>query len=251
MSSAGASFFLALAGLAQPALAQDVDSTRQRVGVTGAVSITTKGISTIPSFTLGKPAAIFDLAIAKRALSFEPQFKFGLDGKPWSITLWWRYKLLEKERLRLTVGAHPALSFNTVPVSTGATSKDVIVARRYWAEEVNSSYSLSRNFSLGPYYLYTYCLEPGVTKHTHFLALRANLTNDHLPDQYFIRFAPQLYYLKADRHDGYYLYSGLTVAKRNLPLSLSAAFNRPFRTSVAGGEDFIWNMSVNYSYSVR
>lgn len=251
MSSAGASFLLALAGLAQPALAQDADSTRQRVGVSGAVSITTKGISTIPSFTLGKPAAIFDVAIAKRALSFEPQFKFGLDGKPWSFTFWWRYKLLERERLHLIVGAHPALAFKSITVSTGATSKEVIVTRRYWAEEVNASYSLSRNFSLGPYYLYTYCLEPDVTKHTHFLALRANLTNDRLPDQYLIRFAPQLYYLKADRDDGYYLYSGLTVAKRNLPLSLSAVVNRPFRTSVAGGEDLIWNMSVNYSYSVR
>lgn len=228
-----------------------MDSTRRRVGVTGSVSITTKGISTIPSFTLGKPAAIFDLAIGKRALSFEPQFRFGLDGKPWSFLFWWRYKLLEKERLHINVGAHPALSFKAMPVSTGGTSKEVIVARRYWAGEVNPSYSLSKNVSIGPYYLYSYGVEQAVTKHTHFIALRANLTNDLLPDQYFIRFAPQLYYLRADSRDGFYVYSGLTFAKRNLPLSVSAVVNRTLQTRISEGEDFIWNMSLNYSFSVR
>jgi hypothetical protein len=38
----------------------------------GAVTITTKGISTIPNLTLGKPAAIFDLSVGRR-LSFEIQ----------------------------------------------------------------------------------------------------------------------------------------------------------------------------------
>ncbi len=42
----------------------------------GAVTITNNGISFIPNFTLGKPAAIFDLSVGKRNLSFEPQFRF-------------------------------------------------------------------------------------------------------------------------------------------------------------------------------
>ena len=65
---------------------QQVDSTKKENShFGGAVSLTTKGISTIPSFTLGKPAVIFDLFIGKKRLSFEPQFRFALEGKPWSF----------------------------------------------------------------------------------------------------------------------------------------------------------------------
>jgi hypothetical protein len=69
---------------AQSAAAQALDPDTQ-VAVSGAVSVTNKGISLIPSFTLGRPAAIFDLAVRKGDLGFEPQFRFGLDGKPWSF----------------------------------------------------------------------------------------------------------------------------------------------------------------------
>jgi len=36
-------------------------------------------------FTLGKPAAIFDLSVGNERLAFEPQFRFSLEGKPWSF----------------------------------------------------------------------------------------------------------------------------------------------------------------------
>ena len=59
----------------------------------GALTVTTKGISTVPSFTLGKPAAILDISIVRGGLSFEPQFRMGLDGKPWAFLFWGRYRL--------------------------------------------------------------------------------------------------------------------------------------------------------------
>ncbi|MDX9776680.1 MAG: hypothetical protein RBT40_12165, partial [Petrimonas sp.] len=65
------------------------------------ITVTTKGISTIPNLTLGKPAAIFDMILGKKRLSFEPKFRFALDGKPWSFQFWWRYKLIQKEKFNL------------------------------------------------------------------------------------------------------------------------------------------------------
>lgn len=250
VTTTGASLLVAAATLAQGARAQAMDSASQQVRVAGAVSVTTKGISTIPSFTLGRPAAIFNLAVAKRALSFEPELRFELNGKPWTFVFWWRYKLVDDERLHLTIGAHPALSFKTMRVSADGATRDVVVARRYWAAEVNPSYALSHNISVGPYYLYSYGVEQNVARNTHFLAMRVNLTSGLLPDQYLIRLAPQVYYLKADRNDGYYVYTGLTLAKRDIPLSLSAVVNRTIRTAVPS-EDVLWNMSLNYTFAVR
>jgi hypothetical protein len=71
--------------LTQLPFAQRIDSLRIPNNFSGAVTVTTKGISTVPNLTLGKPAAIFDLSMGKRNLTFEPQLRFALEGRPWSF----------------------------------------------------------------------------------------------------------------------------------------------------------------------
>lgn len=232
--------------LAHPAFSQDIDSARSRTAVAGSVTLTNKGISTIPSFTLGKPAAIFDVSIARGRLSFEPQFRYGLDGKPWSFLFWGRYKLLDGEKFHMTVGGHPSLNFRATPVTVNETQEEVIVARRYVAGELYPGYSVSKSLSVGAYYLYSYGVEQDVTKHTHFIALRTTLSRP-LSDRYFMRFVPQLYFLKADERDGFYVNSGLALGKRDLPFSIGAMVNRTISTRIPEGEDLIWNVSVTYS----
>jgi hypothetical protein len=238
---------LASSALARAASAQVTPHADDHTAVAGAVTVTTKGISTIPSFTLGKPAAIFDVSIAKHGLSFEPQFKFGLDGKPWAFTFWGRYRLFDGERLHVGIGGHPAISFKTIPVTASGTARDVIVARRYLAGELAPSYSLTRNLSVGPYYLYSHGMQSDAARNTHFVSARATLTNIGLTDQLFLRFAPQVYYLKSDDTDGYYLNSALILASRDLPFAISTTANKPLRTNVLGGEEFIWNLSLHYA----
>ena len=238
---AGAAVLVSLAS--DPLRAQEPTRTE----VSGAISVTNKGISTVPSFTLGKPAAIFDVAIARNGVSFEPQFRFGLDGKPWSFLFWGRYQIVDGEKLRVSVGAHPALSFRTISVTTNGVSRNVITARRYLATELAPTYALTRNVSVGAYHLYSYGVERDVAKHTNFLAARASLTNVRLSEQLSLRFDPQLYYLRTDDLDGYYVYVAATVARRNFPLSISTVANRPIRSNVVGGGDFLWNVSARYS----
>ena len=77
----------AFSAMAHAAHTQVVDSTAaqrpvHRATVSGGITVTNKAISLIPTFTLGKPAAIFDFAVRKGAVSFEPQFRVGLNGKP-------------------------------------------------------------------------------------------------------------------------------------------------------------------------
>ena len=61
---------------------QKADSTKNIFHFAGGVTVTNKGISLVPTFTLGKPAAIFDPSTGKRKLYFEPQLRFALEGKP-------------------------------------------------------------------------------------------------------------------------------------------------------------------------
>ena len=60
-----------LSAFAQASFAQKSDSLRIPNNFSGAVTVTTKGISTVPNLTLGKPAVIFDLTLGKK----EPHFR--------------------------------------------------------------------------------------------------------------------------------------------------------------------------------
>jgi hypothetical protein len=71
-------------GLVHLSTAQQVDSTTQMVNFKVTGSVTNNGFSFIPAFSLGKPAAIFNLNInGGKRFSFEPEFRFALqDGRP-------------------------------------------------------------------------------------------------------------------------------------------------------------------------
>ena len=239
--------YLLLACVARAAGAQGASPAEYPIAVGGAVTLTTKGISTIPSFTLGKPAAIFDVSIAKHGLSFEPQFKFGPQAKPWSFVFWGRYRLVETEKVHVLIGAHPAIAFKSTPVSTAAGTSEVMVARRYYAGELSPSYSLTRSVRVGAYYLYSQAAESDVAKHTHFLSARAAIANLGLPDPYVLRFAPQLYYLRVDRNDGVYVNAGATLARRTSPFAISSTINRSLHTTVPGSDPLLWNVSLSYA----
>lgn len=213
------------------------------------VTVTNKGISTIPNLTLGKPAALFDLIIGGDRLSFEPQFRFALEGKPWSFLFWWRYKLVESAKMHFTVGVHPALSFKRTTVTkNGVTTEDMVV-RRYLAAELFPNYWFSKKVNVGLYYLYSHGVERDIPQNTNFINLRSTISNIKLTDQYALRFSPQLYYLNIDRKDGLYYNLIVGLNRKNFPISVSAQFNKAFKTNVTTNNDLLWNISLIYSFN--
>jgi len=156
--------FFILLNLNYYSFSQNSDSTKVASHFGGAVTVTNKGISTIPNLTLGKPAVIFDMSLGKRKLSFEPQFRFALEGKPWFFLFWWRYELLNTDKFLIKIGAHPAIAFRTVTFSTDGVSQEIIRAQRYLAGEIAPSYLLTKSISIGVYYLYSRGIEKDITK---------------------------------------------------------------------------------------
>lgn len=227
---------------------QKPESTEIPGHFNGAVTVTNNGISFIPTFSLGKPAVIFDLSMGKR-LSFDPQFRFALEGKPWSFLFWWRYKLITNEKFRFTIGTHPALSFKTLVVTTETGTKNIINAQRYLAGELSPNYFISKNVSIGLYYLFSHCFEKDGINFTHFLTFNANFSAINITKNYYIRFNPQVYYLKMDKSDGYYFSSSMTLARRNFPVSVSALINKVIKTDISASKNFVWNASLIYTFN--
>lgn len=169
---------------------QKTDSTKIVRHIGGAVTVTNNGISLIPNFTLDKPAAIFDLSVGGKKLSFEPQFRFALEGKPWSFIFWWRYKLVETNKFQVSVGAHPAILFSTRIFMVDSVSNEILASQRYLAGEISPNYLLTKNIGVGIYYLYSHGFDKDTIGNTHFISLRCNFSNIKLSKQFFMRFNP-------------------------------------------------------------
>jgi len=229
----------------QPTSAQSPDSTQSVKYFGGSVAATNNGLSLVPTFSLNKPAALVILNMGKR-FTFDPEFRFSLEGKPWSFVFWGRYKLVQHEKFRLSVGVHPGYLFNSQPTGNNGTS-NIITAERYVASEISPSYYIAEHTSVGIYYLRSKGFAESSVKNLHFITLNANFNKVELYKSYYLKLNPQLYYLKMDERDGYYVTATVTLAKTNFPVSLQSTMNRIIESQIPS-KDFIWNISLIYSF---
>ena len=238
-----------LLNLSLLAFSQKSDSTKVVNYFGGGVTVTNNGISLIPTFSLGKPAVLFDLTAGRGKLSFEPQFRFSIEGKPWTFFFWWRYKLVNTSKLFVRVGVHESLSYSTLPVLTNGETKETIITQRYLAGEFTPNYFLTKNISVGIYYLYSYGVDNEYVRNTNFLMLNMNFTNIKLSKKYFISFMPQIYYLGINKNRGFNVSSMLTLSRKNFPVTLSGFINKTINSDIPGNKDFIWNICLIYNFN--
>lgn len=227
--------------------AQETDSTKQVGHLHGAVSATNNGISLLPAFSLGRPAWIFDMNVGKKRLSFEPQLRFAITGRPWSFVFWWRYKIITNEKFNLRVGAHPAFTFQRDSYLLNGAPTVLMVSRQYAAGEIVPVYTVAKNISVGLYYLQAHGFQPEGTQNTYFFATTASFQKIRLADKLLLGASPQLYYLQMDAQRGYYVSSTFSLAYGEFPLSLQSIVSTAFKTELAGKES-IWNLSLVYAF---
>jgi hypothetical protein len=224
---------------------QQADSTQTPSFLRGQITATNNGVSLIPTFSLGRPAVLFDLNVGKGRLSFDPMFRFGMNGKPWAFVFWWRYKLIQQKKFNLGLGAHPSVVFRDISVTDNGITRNLLAAQRFFAWEVSPTYLVSKNVNLGVYYLGSKGLTKDVLQHTTFVALRSIL-NLKLSDKLSMGFIPQAYYLKMDDNAGTYVNATLNLFKRNFPVSLNAIASKAIKTEIAG-KDFLWSIGLVYN----
>jgi hypothetical protein len=230
-----------------PSFAQESDSVATIRELKGAVTVTNNGISVIPTFMLGKPAVMLDLAVSGKRLSFEPQMRFAMEGKPWAFVFWWRYKAIKRNKFTFNIGAHPAIAFRETLIPVNGEMRETLIAQRFLAGELMPTFKISPKLSVGLYYLHANGLDKGTTKNTDFLALNTSISDIRLIKDISLRLNPQLYLLKMDELQGYYVTSTFTLSKKEFPLSISSVFNQEIRSTI-GSKPFVWNVSLVYAF---
>ena len=229
--------------------AQKSDSATARLyNFGGAVTVQSKGISTIPNLTLGKPAMIFDMSVGRK-LTFEPQFRFSLEGKPWAMVFWWRYKIFTGDKFKIDARANYSLAFKTITDTSSGKSQDFIRTTRYLAGALSPNFQINRYLGVGMYLFYTKGLEKYITQNTYMVSFRPSISNIPITKNIVARFGPEIYYLIMDDKDGVYLNTTLLISKKNFPLSISALANRSLKTDIPANYDFLWNVGVVYSFA--
>jgi hypothetical protein len=228
--------------------AQQSDSTNSKISsFGGAVTIQSKGISTIPNLTLGKPAAVFDMK-AGRKLTFEPQFRFSLDGKPWAMVFWWRYYGSIGEKLKITYHTNYSLSYKTITTYTSTeTLQEIIRTTRYLVVAIQPNYQVNKYISAGVYLFYNRGLESFITQNTFMFSLRPAFSNIPITKSFVARLNPEIYYLRMDNNDGVFLNTRFLISKDNCPISVSGLVNKPLKSDIPSDYDFLWNVGLSYT----
>jgi len=234
-----------LMGLSFNALSQNPDSTKAKVS--GAVSITNNGVSLVPAFSLGNPAAIFDVAIRKKRFSFEPQMAFSVkDATPWYLVFWLRYKAIETSKFNMRVGFHPGFLFDAGNQLVNGVDEEHITTSRFFVGELAPNYVISKDVSVGVYYQHSRGFTSLLRK-SHFLGINAGFSDIRLGTKFYMKAAPQVYYLKNDDKEGFYVTSTIALARRGFPVSVSTLLNRKLRSDIPS-DDFLWNVMLTYSF---
>lgn len=241
-------FFICLCA-AEFSFSQEITDAKDTLNFRSDVSVTNNGFSFNPAFTLGKPAAMLEMAIGWKRFSFEPQFRFSLEGKPWGFIFIYRYKVIAKKKFQFSVGTHlPGMPFINRTVTSGGVTSNAIVVNRYVVGELIPTYSITRKTYIGIYYNLAHGLEKEAIQLGQFFSLRAGFSNVKLSKKFEMSFAPQLFYMKLDEREGYYGSANLSIAKINFPISIGSGMYNAFQSDIAG-KDFNWNLTVTYSFN--
>ncbi len=249
MHKTTAALVLNLFVITSAAFSQKKDSVQQPVYFSGSIGVTNNGISIIPTFSLGKPAAMFIHAAGRGKFSVEPDIRFSLKGKPWGMVFWARYKAVTSNKFLFTAGTHLGLNYRTSVIPINGDSSETTIVRRYLAAELFPRYMIAKNTSIGIYYLYSHGLDAGTIHNTNFITLNINFSNIRLTKDYFLKFNPQPYYLKLDKEDGYFFTAVLTLVRNDCPLTLSGTVNQKIRADITGSKTFVWNVIASWVFN--
>ncbi|MDG2266574.1 MAG: hypothetical protein P8L91_06275, partial [Candidatus Marinimicrobia bacterium] len=223
---------------------QESNSINSISHISGRISTTNNGISRIPTFSLGKPAVLFNLSLGKKKFSFEPGFNFSLEGKPWSMLFWFRYKMVQRDNFSMRIGINPNFSYRTITTYNNGISKNLIETRRFLAGEVMPIYSLSKNFKVGIYYIYAFGFDDS-SKHTNFLVFNTFFPSISISNKIDLVILPNIYYLKMDELEGFYFSSTFRLTIKNSPFSFESIINKKIDSEILPETNFDWNVSLN------
>jgi hypothetical protein len=232
----------------QAAHAQQADSIPSKTIVSGQVGITNNGFSIVPSFSLNSPAVLLMGSVRKNKISFEPDIRLVPDASKGGLLFWLRYRLVDKDKFKLRLGAHPAFSFVHRNITANGNTTRITEMLRFLAFEVVPSYQIQPNWGVSAMYLQGHGMQSHGPQLTRVLFLNTNISNLPLSNNLRFHLFPTVFFLYTDGKQGDYFSLTGVLAHKKLPFTLQGTINQTFQSNVPNNQDFMWNVMLAYNF---
>ncbi len=222
---------------------ENPDSSKTDLKAGCNVSINSNGISSIPAFSLGKPAIVAAVGLAKGRFSFDPTLAYGFDRRPWYIDSWLHYILVDKPVFKLRTGVNISMYFSQYKLP----DKQILQGERYLAFELAGFWYLTPKSYLSILYWNDNGMEPGIIS-GHYISLAAERTEIGLWNDFLLSANIQLFYINYDgNNDGLFLSPKISSSVRNIPLSIFFQATQAIKTNISPFPGFKWNLGLSYT----
>jgi hypothetical protein len=222
---------------------ENADSTRRSLKTDANVSINSNGIASIPAFSLGDPAIIASVSLARNRFSYDPVLAYSIEMKPWFIDNWLHYKIIRSRSFDLRAG----FNFSTFFSENKLPDRTILQGDRYFALELAAVYRPTKNSSLTFMYWNDRGQEKGTIK-GHFFNLQGEIYNIRLGNRIIMMAGTQLFVINYDgNNDGLFVSPKISLSARNLPFSLYWQATQVIESNIDPDPGFKWNIGLAYT----
>lgn len=219
------------------------DSTIRKLKADASVSINSNGIASIPAFSLGDPAIIASVSLAKNRFSFDPVLAYGLDMKPWFIDNWLHYKIIRRKDFELRTGFNFSTFFSKIKLP----DMTILQGDRYFALEVAGTYRFTPDRSLTIMYWNDRGQEKGTIK-GHFFNLLYEIYNIRLGSKIKMMTGVQLFAISYEGYnDGLFLSPKISFSMTDIPFNLYWQATQVIDSNIDPSPGFKWNIGLSYT----
>jgi len=207
--------FLFFVLIAATAFCQSTDSGGSKnLKASGSFSINSNGVASVPAFTLGEPAFITSVSIAKKRFSYDPVLGYGLDLKPWFFDNWLHYKFIARPIFEMRAGFNYSTYFSDYKLP----DETILQGQRYFTYALEAVYTFKPKHSLQFAYWNDRGQEPGTIK-GHFLSVIGERTEIEVAKKLLLSANVQLFYINyTGENDGLFITAKVSAAVKNIPL---------------------------------
>ena len=218
------------------------DSTKTKLKAGASVSLNSNGMASIPAFSLGKPAIVATISLAKNRFSYTPTLAYGLDLRPWFIDNWLNYKIIRKPAFELTAG----FNISTFGSQFSLPDGSILEAQRYFAYAMTGVYKVSEKNTLTIAYWNDNGQEKG-TLRGHFINLVGERNEMNIGKNVLFSAALQIFYINYDGdNDGLFVAPKISTTLRNIPFSIYLQATQAINSNISPFPGFRWNIGIAY-----
>jgi hypothetical protein len=226
---------------------QNADSTKSKKLQAGATfTLNSNGISSVPAFSLGKPALMASVYVGKGWFSYDPTLAYSLDGHPWFIDNWLHVKLLSKPKFELRTGMNISTYCSKYQVQE-IPGGELYGVERYFAFELATTFRFAHHMSLLTQYWNDRGQEDWSIK-GHFLSTVLEKTDMGIGKHILFTAALQLFYINyTGESDGFFVAPRVAFSARNFPVSIFSQVVQAITSNIEPFPGFNINVGIGYT----